>query len=58
MLKDRQEILAVGELAVFLLAWTLCVFVAFSDHSNRTNPKAKNALAESSSPSPGLDFAQ
>ena len=49
MLKNRQEILAMGELAVFLLAWMLCVFAAWGDRYDRTNPNAKNALAVSSS---------
>ncbi len=49
MLNDRQEMLAMGELAVFLLAWVLGIFVAVGNHSGYTT--TENALAESSTAS-------
>ncbi len=36
---SKQEIPAVGELAVFLLAWVLGIFAALSDYSGRANPE-------------------
>ncbi|MCH2113984.1 MAG: hypothetical protein MK171_03595 [Pirellulales bacterium] len=47
MLKDRQDIVAVGELAAFALAWMLCIYATLGDHRARTT--TGNAVAESSS---------
>lgn len=48
MLKDRQEILVVGELVLFLAAWVLGVAAAVDDYRIRTNAKAENNVAASS----------
>lgn len=45
MLKDRQEILAVGELALFLVTWFATVWAAV-DHF-RHNDLSGNSLASS-----------
>ncbi|MCH2595840.1 MAG: hypothetical protein MKZ95_08535 [Pirellulales bacterium] len=58
MFKDRQEIHAVGELAVFLLAWAFCVFAAWGDHQETANPNAKNALAETTGPTDTFDLIE
>ena len=49
MLKDRQEILVVGELFLFLTAWVLGIVAAVDDYRVRTNAKADNNVAASSS---------
>ena len=48
MLKDRQEILVVGELLLFLTAWVAGVVAAVDDYRVRTNAKADNNVAASS----------
>ena len=45
MLKDRQEILVLGELVLFLAAWGLGVAAAVDDYRIRTNSKAGNDVA-------------
>lgn len=45
MLKDRQEILVVAELMLFLGAWGLCVAAAVSDNRVRNNDNAENNVA-------------
>lgn len=45
MLKDRQEILVVAELMLFLGAWGLCVAAAVSDYRVRNNDNADNNVA-------------
>ena len=53
MLKDRQEILVVGELLLFLTAWVLGIVAAVDDYRVRTNAKAGNNVAASSNASGG-----
>jgi len=48
MLKDRQEILVVGELVLFLAAWVLGVIAAVDDYHVRTDGKAGNNVAATS----------
>ena len=48
LLKDRQEILVVGELVLFLVAWVLGIAAAVDDYRVRTNAKAGNSVAASS----------
>jgi len=45
MLKDRQEILVLGELVLFLAAWGLGVAAAVDDYRVRTNAKAGSNVA-------------
>lgn len=45
MLKDRQEILVLGELVLFLAAWGLGIAAAVDDHRIRTNAKPGNNVA-------------
>jgi hypothetical protein len=45
MLKDRQEILAVGELAIFLSAWLLSATVAVDYYRQRENLVPANRVA-------------
>lgn len=45
MLKDRQELLVLGELVLFLAAWGLGVAAAVDDYRIRTNAKAANNVA-------------
>lgn len=45
MLKDRQEILVLGELMLFLAAWGLGVAAAVDDYRDRTNSNAGNEVA-------------
>lgn len=42
MLKNRQEILAVGELAVFLLAWVLSALAVIDDREVQSDLQARN----------------
>ncbi len=48
MLKDRQEILVLGELVLFLAAWGLGLAAAVDDHRERTNARAENNMAANS----------
>ena len=48
MRKDRREILAVGELALFLAAWMLGIFAAVEDYRNRLYPIPGNDIAATS----------
>jgi len=48
ILKDRQEILVLGELALFLAAWGLGLGAAVNDHRERTNASAENNVAANS----------
>ena len=45
MLKDRQEILVLGELVLFLAAWGFGIAAAIDDYRVRTNAKAANSVA-------------
>ena len=45
MLKDRQGILVLGELVLFLAAWGLGIAAAVDDNRVRTNAKARNNVA-------------
>jgi len=45
MLKDRQEIMVLGELLLFLAAWGLGVAAAVDDYRVRTNANARNNVA-------------
>lgn len=45
MLKDRQEILVLGELLLFLGAWGLCVAAAVEDYHVRHNGNADDSIA-------------
>ncbi|MGI9427815.1 MAG: hypothetical protein ACR2NM_04105 [Bythopirellula sp.] len=58
MLKDRQEILVVGELLLFLTAWVLGIAAAVDDYRVRTNAKAGNNVAASSNASGGASLGQ
>lgn len=48
MFKDRQEILVLGELLLFLAAWGLGLAAAVNDHRERTNAGAENNVAANS----------
>ncbi len=48
MLKDRQEILVLGELVLFLAAWGLGLAAAVDDYRVRTNAKVGNNVAANS----------
>ena len=48
MLKDRQELFVLGELALFLAAWGLGLAAAVDDHHDRTNAHAENNVAVNS----------
>ena len=56
MLKDRQELFVLGELALFLAAWGLGLAAAVDDYRDRTNAHAENNVAVNSSYSDG-DFS-
>ncbi len=45
MLKDRQEILVLGELVLFLAAWGLGMAAAVDDYRERTYGKSGNNVA-------------
>lgn len=45
MLKDRQEVMVLGELVLFLAAWGLGIAAAVDDYRIRTNAKAGNNVA-------------
>lgn len=45
MIKDRQEILVLGELVLFLAAWSLGLAAAIDDYRIRTNRNADNNMA-------------
>ena len=48
MLKDRQELFVLGELALFLVAWGLGLAAAVDDYRDRTNASAQNTVAANS----------
>lgn len=48
MQRDRQEILAVGELVVFLAAWMLGIFAAVNDYHDRSHSAAGANVAATS----------
>jgi len=48
MLKDRQEILVLGELVLFFAAWGLGLAAAVDDYRVRTNANAGNNVAANS----------
>lgn len=52
MLKDRQEIIVLGELLLFLGAWGLCIAAAVEDHRVRHNDNAEDNIAANT------DFSQ
>ena len=58
MQKDKQEIIAFGELAVFLLAWTLSVFAALGEYRGRENSGTGHGVAASGSYSNMLDVLE
>lgn len=45
ILRERQELLAVGELVLFLAAWTCGVAAAIDNYHERTNANARNSVA-------------
>ena len=45
----RREIFALGELAVFTVAWMLAIVAALDDYQGRTNAAARDNIAASSS---------
>lgn len=49
MLKDRQEILVLGELTLFLAAWGLGIAAAVDNYHARTNGNAANNVAANNS---------
>ncbi len=53
MLKDRQELFVLGELALFLAAWGLGLAAAVDDYRDRTNASAQNTVAVNSGYSEG-----
>ncbi len=50
----RREIFALGELAVFTVAWMLAIIAALDDYQGRTNAAARDNIAASSSISESL----
>ena len=56
MFKDRQEILVLGELLLFLAAWGLGLAAAVNDHRERTNAGAEDNVAANSDYTDG-DFS-
>ncbi len=44
----RRENFALGELAVFAVAWMLAIFAALDDYQGRTNAARDNVAARSS----------
>ncbi len=56
MLKDRQELFVLGELALFLAAWGLGLAAAVDDYRERTNASAENNVAANSNYTGG-DFS-
>jgi len=48
MLKDKQEILVLGELVLFFAAWGLGLAAAVDDYRVRTNANAGNNVAANS----------
>ncbi len=55
MLKDRQEILVLGELVLFLAAWGLGLAAAVDDYRDRSHVGAENNVAAKSNYA-GTDF--
>ena len=62
ILKERQELFVLGELALFLAAWGLGLAAAVDDYRDRTNVHAQNNVAANSSYSdssyPSDDFSK
>jgi hypothetical protein len=54
MQQGRREIFALGELAVFVMAWMLAIGTALSDYQGRTNSAARDNVAARSSISESL----
>ena len=50
----RREIFALGELAVFTVAWMMAIVAALSDYQGHTNAAARDNVAASSSISESL----
>ena len=50
----RREIFALGELAVFTVAWMLAIIAALDDYQGRTNSAARDNVAARSSLSESL----
>lgn len=50
----RREIFALGELAVFTVAWMLAILAVLNDYQGRTNAAARDNVAASSSISESL----
>ena len=50
----RREIFALGELAVFTVAWMLAIVAALNDYQGRTNAAARDNMAAGSSISESL----
>jgi hypothetical protein len=48
MQKDRQEILAIGELALFLAVWMLGIVAVVDEYRGRPNPNTGNEIAATS----------
>lgn len=51
MQKDRREILAVGELTLFLAAWLLAIVAVVGDYRGRVSHGSGNDIAATSSTS-------
>ena len=54
MRQERRDILALGELAAFALAWLLAIVAALNDYQGRTNSAAQDNVAAGSSFSESL----
>jgi len=48
MRMDRQGLLALGELAFFLMAWMLGIFAALNDYREAAHPGAGHDVAATS----------
>lgn len=48
MLKDRQEILAIGEFALFLAVWLTSLLAAWDSYRHGNQPVTGNNIASSS----------
>ena len=58
MRKDRREILAIGELAVFVAVWMLGIVAVVDDYRGRLNPNAGNDIAATSNMSDLSDMLE
>jgi len=56
MRKDKQEILAIGELAIFALAWVLAIVAALN--GDRTHSSPGNDIAATGSYSSMIDVLE